>query len=147
MKTLTFSQIKSIKAFADDCCGSVDWKELVKNITEETDDFELDNYRFIRVDDIDRVLEDYLTSDPYSLGCFSDWFIADNSDLSYDIVKALQSAEKFSEIGQHLIDNADMTAFTDSAVCSDGYGRFLAGYDGETMEDLLPFGYYAFRTN
>lgn len=147
MKSLTYSQVKTIKAFAEDCIGSVDWKELVNNIKEEKDDFELGNYRFINERDIDRVMVDYLESDPYMLGCLSDWFIAGNSSLSYDIVKALQEAGKFEAIGNHLIDNEDMTAFTDSAVCSDGYGRFLAGYDGETLEDLLDLGYYAFRTN
>lgn len=147
MKQLTFTQCKEVKSFCEDLCGSVDWRELIGKMVAYESDFELDNYRFISKDQIDQIQRDELANDAYILGCFNDWFIADNTDLSFDIVKALQSAEKFEAIGQHIIDNDFVGDIQEAYSSADGYGHHFAGYDGDTMEDLLEFGYYCFRTN
>lgn len=146
MKTLTFSQLKSIYSFCEEN-NIDDVREVVENIVTEESDFEVNDFRFIDEDEIDSIQVDELEADPYILGCFNDWFIADNSDLSIDIVQALQQAEKFEAIGQHLIDNDNVKDLQKEYASADGYGHHFSSYDGETLEDLLHLGYYAFRLN
>ena len=55
---------------------AIDVREVLENFTYE-DDFEVDNYRFIREDEIDAIMRDELASDAYMLGCFNAWFLAD----------------------------------------------------------------------
>ena len=142
----TYSELKQIKNFCDDC--NIDnWREVVENIENLDDDFEVDGYRFIHENEIDKIQIEELESDPYILGCFNDWVIADNTDLSYDIVQALQSADKYEALGQHIIDSDCVESIQQEYSRLDGYGHHFSHYDGETREDLLDFGYYVFRIN
>lgn len=146
MADLKYSQIKTIYRFAEDC-GISYWKDIVENICNEEEDFEVERYRFIHEDAIDKIQQEELESDPYILGCFNADFIAHNTDLSYDIVKALQEADKFEALGQHIIDNDYVADMQSEYARLDGYGHHFAHYDGETLEDLLEFGYYVFKVN
>ena len=145
MENLKLSQLRKIYSFADDI--SEDPREIISGIVDETDDFTVGDYRFIREDAIDQIQCDELESDPYILGCFTEWFIADNTDLSLDIVQALQKAGSYDAIGQHIIDNNYLKAIQDDYSSQDGYGHHFATYDSETLEDLLTLGYYVFRVN
>ena len=140
---MKYSQIKQIKADCSDI-GVDDWKQVIIEMDNGTNDFTVDNYQFIHKEDIDRIFEDSLSSDAYMLGCFTSWFIADNSSLSFDIVEALQEAGKYEAIGQHIIDNDDLTTFAEAAISADGYGHFFGHYDGNEYEIG---SYYAFRVN
>lgn len=145
MKTLSKDQCRAIKAELDS--NSIDWKAVAREIAEESQDFEVDGYRFIAESAIDQIAIDSYIDEPYILGCFVSSFIADNSSLSYDIIEALQSAEKFEAIGQHLIDEEEAEDMILEACRIDGYGHMLNSYDGGTEEGLLHLGYYYFRVD
>lgn len=139
----TLSQIREIKAVLD--AEGIDWKDFIRE-SRESDDFELDGYRFIRESAIDAIVVDQYENDPYALGCFSDWFIADHTNLFLGILQALQQAEKFEIIGQHLIDSGEARDLILEACRLDGYGHMMNSYDGGTNEDLLaPAGFYFWR--
>lgn len=139
-KDFTMQQIREIKAILD--AEGVDWKDFIRE-SADSDDFELDGFRFIRESAIDDIVVDQYEDDAYVLGCFTDWFIADNSSLSLEIVQALQSAEKFEALGQHLIDSGESKDMILEACRLDGYGHMMNSYDGDTREELLePAGFY-----
>lgn len=124
--------------------NSLDFKEIMENVLNNESDFEVDDYRFILESEIDEIQKEELESDPYILGCFNDWFIADNTDLSYDIVKALQEGEKYEELGQHIIDNNFVSEMQEGYSSADGYGAHFNHYDGN-MDEIEE--YLIFRTN
>ena len=137
------SHLRKIHRFCTEY--DLDFREVVEAIIEGKVDFEVDNYRFIHEDDIDEIQQQELEGDRYILGCFNAWFIADNTDLSLAIVEALQKGEQYEEIGNHIVDNGYLEVIQQDYSSADGYGQHFAGYDHETIEDLLP--YYVFRTN
>lgn len=142
MKTLSFSQLKNIYSFCSDN-GIDDVREVVENIVNEETDFEVNDYRFIDESEIDEIQQNELKSDLYVLGCFNDWFISDNTNLSLKVVQALQKAEAFEELGELMVD--DIEEIQSEYASADGYGHHFSSYDGNTLEDLLSLGYYAFK--
>lgn len=102
------------------------------------------DWRFIKETAIDAILEEELQNDPYNLGCFNAWFIANHSDLSVDIIEALQQGDKYEALGQHLIDTECVSDMADAYSAADGYGHHFGRYDGDTHE-LSDEGYYAFN--
>lgn len=148
MKTeeLTLTQVKQIRGYCDDL-NIDDWKEVVKNIAEDENDFEVDNFRFIAADAIDEIQQDELKSDEYILGCFNAWFIADNCNIPLRAVEALQKAEAYQELGEMMIENG-IEELQDEYQRLDGYGHHFNHYDGNTHEIFINgVDYYAFRIN
>jgi hypothetical protein len=153
MKTLdeqlTITQLRKIITVCNDL--GIDTREVVNHIYDNDNDFEVDNYRFLSESEIDKIQKDELSSDTYILGCFNAWFIADHTDLSLDIVEALQSAEKYEEIGKHILDNGYIDDIQENYAAMDGYGHHFSSYDGNTIEDLIGLddltSYYIFRIN
>ena len=141
MKLLQLRDVKNLSNELD-----IDFRELTEQITDENDDFEIDNYRFIKVSEIDTIQQDELKSDLYILGCFSDWFIADNTDLSLKVVQALQKAEAFEELGELIVDDIETLQSEYSRL--DGYGHHFGRYDGNEYEITLNnVEYYYFKIN
>ncbi len=140
---LSFSEVKAIYNDCEEL--GVDPREVVENIANEVDDFEVDNHRFIKVAEIDDIQQEELKGDAYMLGCFNASFIADHSTLSIDIIEALQSGDKYEELGQHLIDNHNYVDMQEGYASADGYGHHFAGYDHN--EHDISQGYLAFRVN
>ena len=139
-------QLAAITKLCDEF--GLDLEEVINNIIDKETDFEVDNYRFIHKDVIDDIMCREMSDDAYILGCFSDWFIADNTDLSLEIVQALQRSEEFEAIGNHIIDNDSLTDFAKAYSATDGYGYHFGHYDGNIIEDILSeTGYYVFRIN
>ena len=137
---------KIVKQFLNEI--GVDFDEFMENYNNENLDFEIGKYRFIYEGEIDDIQIKELESDPYILGCFSSWAIADASNLDYEIIEALQESEKFELIGQYLINNNCLDELQRIYVAADGYGHHFAHYDFETLEDILSeTGYYVFRVN
>jgi hypothetical protein len=127
---------------------NLDLEEVIENIDDEKDDFTVGDYRFIHQDEIDQILEDELGCDAYILGCFNAWFIVDNTDLSIDIVEALQNSEQYEIIGRHILDNDYLEDFAKAYSDADGYGHHFNHWDGGQIEDILSeTGYYVFRIN
>lgn len=126
----------------------IDLDELKQAYSDQSGDFEVDNYRFIDADCIDEVQRDELEGDTYMLGCFTDWFIADNTNLSIDVVQALQEAEKYDIIGQHILDNNNIHEIQEAYASTDGYGHHFSGYDGSEEEVTIDgSNWYVFRIN
>lgn len=97
----------------------------------------MDNVRFIDSDVILSVMVDEIFSDDYTLGCFNAEFIADNSSLNYELVKACQQADAYSAIGQALNDTLDQDqkeSFCAEYVRLDGYGHHFNRYDFSESE-------------
>ena len=137
---------KIVKQFLDEI--GVDFDEFMENYREGNPDFEIGKYRFIDEREIDDIQVAEMESDPYVLGSFADWAIADVSNLDYKMIKALQESEQFELIGQHLIDNDCVEELQQIYVANDGYGHHFAHYNFETLEDILSeTGYYVFRVN
>lgn len=130
--TLTFSQIKTVKSFCEDLHSAPDYKEVVENIVEGVDDFEIDNVRFIKDDSILEIMADEIFSDEYILGCFNASFIASNSDLTIEMIEACQECEAFEAIGKALnntLNQDEKESFCDQYASADGYGHHFNGYD------------------
>ena len=109
-------------------------EDIVANLGN--DDFVVDGqyYRFIRENEAYNIAYEMLEGDVYILGCFNADFIADNTKLSYDIVKALQEGEQFDAIGQHILDNDDLDGIVSEYIRLDGYGHVFGSYDGSYEE-------------
>ena len=141
---MKLSQLRDVKNLSNEL--DIDFRELTEQITDENDDFEIDNYRFIKVSEIDTIQQNELKDDLYVLGCFSDQFIADNTDLSLKVVQALQKAEAFEELGELIVD--DIETIQSEYVRMDGYGQHFGRYDGNEHETVLNnVEYYYFKIN
>lgn len=150
---MKLSSLRELMENLEDIGLEDSFRDVVEALKNEETDFEIDGYRFIHEDEIDEILVDELEADPYVLGCFNAWFIADNTHLSIDIVETLQKNDAYKELGQHIIDNNYTEDLAYEYVRLDGYGHHFATYDGENEEILLPNNndtlenYYVFRIN
>ncbi len=141
---MKLSQLREVKNLSNEL--DIDFKELVENVNEQNDDFEIDNYRFIKSSEIDIIQQDELKNDLYILGCFNARFIADNTDLSLKVVEALQKAEAFEELGELMVDNIETIQSEYARL--DGYGHHFAHYDHNENEITLnDVDYYYFKVN
>ena len=142
---MNYSEIKNIITLANNY--GIDTRELYDNIVKDENDFEVDNYRFIKKEEALNEAVDIHKGDNYLLGCFNDWFIADNTNLSLRVVQALQKAEAFEELGE-LIQENDLDAFIEEYVRLDGWGHVFGSYDGSNDEVTINGeSYIVFRVN
>jgi len=133
---MQYSDIKKIKQFCDNLHSQPDWREVVEEIENGSDDFEIDDVRFIESNSIDAILEDELSSDPYILGCFASWAIADATGWPIELIDIAQKNDAFEDIGkaltgEHISDLASIL------VQYDGYGHHFNRYDGSEEELIL----------
>ena len=141
---MKLSQLRDAKNLSNEL--DIDFRELTEQITDENYDFEIDNYRFIKVSEIDTIQQDELKSDLYILGCFNADFIEDNTNLSLKVIQALQKAEAFEELGELMLD--DIETLQSEYVRMDGYGHHFGRYDGNEHETVLNnVEYYYFKIN
>ena len=141
---MKLAQLRDVKNLSNEL--DIDFRELTEQITDENDDFEIDNYRFIKVSEIDLIQQDELKSDLYILGGFVDWFIVDNTNLSLKVVQALQKAEAFEKLGELMLDDIETLQSEYSRL--DGYGHHFGRYDGNEYEITLNnVEYYYFKIN
>lgn len=124
-------------------------KEILLNMGE--DDFEVGRYRFIREDKIDEIQVEELECDPYILGCFNAWILADTLGISQTMVKRLQESDAYDVLGQEIIDQEKTSKLQQEYVKCDGYGHHFGTYDGREYDDLIckdqECSYYMFRVN
>jgi len=136
---MKLTEIKEIKNLVDD-----EWKEAVMSISLKKDDFEVNDYRFIRQDKIDKIQQEELGDDSYILGCFNAWFLADILDLPTQDIEDLQKKDCFDAIGYMVLKSGKIEELQEQYVSADGYGHHFAHYDHNEHE----LGkYYAFRVN
>ena len=132
--------VEDIKNLGIDSADDI--TDILAQILANEDDFEVNNYRFIRKDCIDDIQRDELSDDLYILGCFNADFLAGITDIDVDAIRLLQEAEAFEALGKMIIQHIDEIQEGYSSL--DGYGHHFAHYDQEEHE----IGdYYVFRIN
>lgn len=135
---MKLSTIKTIKSFCEGLHSEPCFKEVVTEIESGSCDFEVNNVRFIKYENILEIMADEIfNGDDYILGCFNAGFIAQNSNLNYELVKACQDAEAFQAIGKALNDTLtqdEKESFCAEYARADGYGHHFNHYDGNCEE-------------
>lgn len=116
-------------------------------------DINTENWRLINAENIDSILANELSFDPYILGCFSAWAIADATDWPVALIEAAQKGEVFSEIGEAMTTE-QIEKLAKIYAAEDGYGHYFASYDGATHEIITRDSagaaadlFYLFRIN
>ena len=138
---MKLSTIKSIKTFANSLVSDPCFREIVEAINNDESDFEINNVRFIKDSEILSVMADEIfNGDDYVLGCFKAYFIAENSDLNYELVKACQQSEAFEVIGKALnatLNQDGKEIFCLSYASANGYGHHFNHHDGRSDEIII----------
>ena len=126
---------------------------LLNALSDGGFDISTENWRLINAENIDSILANELSFDPYILGCFSAWAIADATDWPVALIEAAQKGEAFSEIGEAMTTD-QIEKLAEIYAAADGYGHYFANYDGVTHEIITRDSagaaadlYYLFRTN
>ena len=142
---MNYSEIKEVITVANEY--NVNVRELYDNVINDENDFEIDNYRFIKESEALDIAVSQYKDDNYILGCFNADFIEDNTNLSYNVIKALQKAEAFEELGE-LINDCDLDSFIEEYSRLDGWGNVFGSYNGNNDEiNINGEEYIVFRTN
>ena len=141
---MKLSQLRDVKELSNEL--DIDFRELTEQIINEVGDFEMEDYRFIKVSEIDAIQQDELKSDLYSLGCFNTSFIAENTNIPYNAIVALQKADAYESLGEMMEDDIETLQSEYSRL--DGYGHHFGRYDGNEYEITLnDVEYYYFKIN
>ena len=127
---MKYSQIKAVKTFAENLFSTPCYREIIENVDNEVNDFEVDNVRLILASDIDAIQAEELTNDLYCLGCFNASFISEQTGIDEDLIQIIQDSEGFEKLGEHIEKNCDMVEFAQSYSSVDGYGHHFNSYDG-----------------
>ena len=130
-------------------------KNIVNLITpclmgDATADFHADlngnEYRFIHNNVIDDVIAEDFKNDPYTLGCFSAWFLARYIPLQEDQIQKVQDADGYEAIGLLALASLKLDDLIDNMISLDGYGHYFNHYNGDEIE-LNNVPYRMFQTN
>jgi len=112
------------------------------------DDFEVNDYRFIKYTAIDKIQQEELGGDEYILGCFNPSFLADVLNIDMDVIEAMQKAEAYEAIGKLVLSLDKLEELQQEYSSDDGYGHHFGHYDGNEHElDLGGEMYLAFKIN
>ena len=101
-------------------------------------------WRFIRSDAIDHIMQEELSNDKYILGCFNSWFLANILGLDQEVIEAIQKAEAYEALGRLVLSLGKLEELQAEYVSADGYGHHFGHYDGYEYE-LNSQPYYAFK--
>ena len=116
-------------------------RKVLEGFINDIEDFEVEGYRFIHEDHIDKIQQDELGSDYYILGCFNANFLAGILDIDVDVIEAMQKAEAFEAVGKLVKSLGKLGEVQEEYARLDGYGHHFGHYDGnwEEIEDYLVF--------
>lgn len=137
---MTLSDIRPFFIFSQD--QDIDFREILENLSTEEVDFEVDNFRFIEKDSIDKIQQEELTNDLYLLGCFNASFLAEVTNLPLKLIEAAQKGEEYTALGEALEPHVEDIQAEYSRL--DGYGHHFAHYDHNEHEIG---NFYAFKIN
>jgi len=126
---MKYSEIKSIKEYCEILNSQPDYREVLQNIIEEVNDFEVDNVRFIKSDCIDSIQQEELENDLYILGCFNSNFLSNILDIDCEVLEAMQEAEAYEAIGKLIISLGKLEELQAEYSSLDGYGHHFNSYD------------------
>ena len=138
---MKYSEIKEIKKYCESLTSEPCYKEVLENINDDVDDFEVDNVRFIKKSEINRIQQEELESDLYTLGCFNSGFLSEVLDIDSDVIESMQEAEAFEAIGKLILSLGKLEDLQSDYSCADGYGHHFNHYDSSEDEFL---SYYVF---
>ena len=141
---MRYSEVKKLISELRENFEKYDIHEIILNMIDEEDDFEISNYRFINEDEIDRIQQEELEDDVYILGCFNAWFISDVLDIDQDVIEEMQKAGAYEAIGKLILSMNKLEELQEEYARLDGYGHHFAHYDGN--ENQIN-GYYFFKIN
>ena len=106
---------------------------LYKSVVNAETDYSTGNWRIIDNNYIEDVLADELTSDPYVLGSFAAWVIADATGWPLDLIEAAQKADLYQSIGEGMTDE-QIKEVAQIYAQHDGYGSHFSPHDSEEHE-------------
>lgn len=142
---MKYSEIKAIKKYCTSLHSQPNYKEVLENIIDKVDDFEVDNVRFISKEEIDNVQQQELKNDLHILGCFNSDFLSDILDIDGEVLDAMQDAEAFEAIGKLIISLNKLEDLQADYSCVDGYGHHFNSYDHSEDEfESNSISYYVF---
>lgn len=135
---ITFSQIKTIKSFCENELFSAPcYREVLEEILDGSNDFEIDNVRFIKESEIVSILAEELGSDESILGYFNADFLSRHVNAPEELIKCAQQGEQFEMLGEWVGKTADMEALAEDYASCDGYGHHFNSYDGSEEELII----------
>lgn len=142
---MKFSQIKAVKDFCLSLMSEPNWREVLQEVLANESDFEVDNVRFIKSDDIDSILASELSNDHYILGCFNAGFLAGVTGWPIVLIEAAQKGEAFEALGKAIDDEGYCDELSKAYASADGYGHHFNHYDGNEEEVTINgVNYYVF---
>ena len=142
---MKYSEIKAIKKYCTSLHSQPNYKEVLENIIDNVDDFEVDNVRFISKEEIDNVQQQELKNDLYILGCFNSDFLSDILDIDGEVLDAMRDAEAFEAIGKLIISLNKLEDLQSEYSRVDGYGHHFNSYDHSEDEfESNNISYYVF---
>jgi hypothetical protein len=127
-KTMNLTEIKNLKTFCESLHSTPDYREVIEELQKNPNDFEVNNVRFIRSDEIQEILEEELSSDLYILGCFTASAIAEATGWPLVLVEAAQKGEAFEAIGEAMTEE-NISNLASIYASVDGYGHHFNHYD------------------
>ena len=144
------SNIENKLAALDFCFEDI--KNAIGSMIDGETDFHLDTdggeFRFIEESQILPIAIDEIGSDEYILGCFNDSFIADATDIPFEVIRKLQSSECFEALGLLIKSGGHLATWVEDYIDTDGAGHHFAHYDhDETVLEYDGVTYSVFRTN
>ena len=140
---MKLSEIKALKAFCESLTSEPAWREVLSEVLNDSDDFDVGNVRFIKSSAIDSIQQDELLSDLYVLGCFNANFLSGHIGLDSDEIKAIQDAGAYEALGK--IASREIESIQSEYSSLDGYGHHFNHYDfGEENITINGIEYYAF---
>jgi hypothetical protein len=139
---MKLTELKELNELADLVS---DFSEVIDQMYNGDSDFEVEGYRFIDPDYIDKIMVQELEQDEYLLGCFNSEFLSNLLDIDTRVIDSMQDVGAYEAIGKLVLSMDKLEELQKAYVAGDGYGHHFAHYDHETIE--LSCGYYAFRVN
>ena len=135
--------IESVEVFEQIESEVLDYSESVELlyravVCSETD-YSTGNWRIIDNNFIDDILANELEGDPYVLGSFAAWVIADATGWPLDLIEAAQKADLYQSIGEGM-EYEQIHEVARIYAQHDGYGSHFATYDSEEHEIYVTEG-------
>ncbi len=130
--TNVFEHIRDIKEVTG--FNRAEALDVLRWMSEGKADFTEHGFRFIHHEVIDSVMVEELESDAYTLGCCSDWVIADATGWPVILIEAAQQGEQFEKLGDAISAQGYTDSLQEQIVRWDGYGPHFAHYDGEERD-------------
>lgn len=124
-----------VQEFCDSLFSTPDWQEIFEELSADSTDFEVGNVRFIQASQIDRIQQEELRSDPYILGSFDTYLLADILECPIKVIEKIKEAEAFDALGEWvLLKQGALEEFQNQYASQYGYGDHFNSYNSSEEE-------------